>query len=196
MISSIRGTVASKTGEYVVVEVGGIGFKILAPTSTLDGLGAVGEPVTLMTHLHVREDNLSLFGFVSDQERRMFELLLNVSGVGPKAALNILSATPLESLYTAIASGNSDILTRIPGIGAKTAGRIVLDLKGKIDPRHATSRPADVASADADVLAALTNLGYSLVEAQSAVRALPNEGVLSAEDKIVQALRYFAEQRG
>ncbi len=195
MISSIKGTLTYKTGEYVVVEVGGIGFKVIVPTSTLESLGTVGDTVTLMTHMHVREDILALYGFSTDQERRMFELLINISGVGPKAAISILSATPLDSLYTAIALGNPEILTRIPGIGAKTAGRIVLELKGKIDPNYAASRPSELANADTEVLAALTNLGYSVVEAQTALRSLPADGNLSTEDKILQALRYFAEHK-
>lgn len=180
----------------MVVEVGGIGFKVFVPASTLESIGSVGETVTLLTHMHVREDILALYGFSTDQERRMFELLLNVSGVGPKAAIGILSATRMEALYTAIASGNADILTRIPGIGAKTAGRIVLELKGKIDSRYAASGSPESAITDADVLAALTNLGYSVAEAQAAIRSLPVDGNLSTEDKILQALRYFAEHRG
>jgi Holliday junction DNA helicase RuvA len=196
MIASVKGTLTLTTGEYVVIDVGGIGFKIFTSTSTLDVLGSNGETVTLLTHLHVREDNLTLFGFATEPELRIFELLLSVSGVGPKAALGILSAMPVDSLFTAIAAGSADLLTRIPGVGTKTAGRIVLELKNKIDSRHAAVRPVEMAASDVDVLAALTGLGYSLAEAQAAVRSLPANNSLSTEEKILQALRYFGEQRG
>ncbi|MCL5265229.1 MAG: Holliday junction branch migration protein RuvA [Chloroflexi bacterium] len=196
MISSVRGTILQKTSEYVVVDVGGIGFKVFVTSTTLGALGAVGDTATLMTHMYVREDNLSLYGFATDEERRMFELLLGVSGVGPKMAIGILSTAALDSLRVAIASGSTDTLTRVPGIGAKLAGRIVLELKGKIDPRSVAGREPELVATDPDVLAALTNLGYSVVEAQSAIRSLPTDASISTEEKILQALRYFAEQRG
>lgn len=195
MIAGLRGVLEARTAEYVVVAVGGLSFKVFAPTSALARLGNVGDEVRLYTHLHAREDNLALYGFASEADLRMFELLLTVSGVGPRAAVNILSAVPLDTLRAAIASENADLLMRIPGIGRKMAGRLILELKGKVD---ASGLPAGVAALsveDAEVVAALTSLGYSAGEAQAAVRALPTEPGLSLEERIVLALRHFTEER-
>lgn len=194
MISSVKGILQKRSTEFVVVEVGGVGFKVHVPASTLSVLGGVGDPVALHTHLHLREDNLALYGFATEDELSTFELLLNVSGVGPRAALSILSATSVDSLRLAIASGNVEMLTRIPGIGAKTAGRIVLELKGKIDVTSLRTADSEAAVDDSDVLAALINLGYSPAEAQAAIRSCPRDGKSTVEDRIVAALRYFANR--
>lgn len=194
MISSVKGILRKRSTEFVVVEVGGVGFKVHVPASTLSVLGDVGDLVALHTHLHLREDNLALYGFATEDEMSTFELLLNVSGVGPRAALSILSATSVDSLRLAIASGNVEMLTRIPGIGAKTAGRIVLELKGKIDVSSLRAADSEAAVGDSDVLAALINLGYSPAEAQAAIRSCPRDGNSAVEDRIVAALRYFANR--
>lgn len=194
MISSLRGTLLRTTAEYVIVEVGGVGFKVFVPTSTLATLGSSGDRITLHTHLHIREDNLSLFGFSTEEELSTFELLIGVSGVGPKVALAVLSASSTDSLRMAIATGNAEMLRRIPGVGAKTAGRIILELKGKIDTTALSPREADGFVGDAEVYSGLVNLGYSPAEAQAAVRSLPPDGGSTIEERIVAALRYFAER--
>ncbi len=172
--------------------MGGISLRVLAPASTIARLGPLGEPVALQTHLYVREDNLALYGFATAEELQLFELLLTVAGVGPRLALALLSGAPVDTLRLAIGTGNADLLTGIPGIGKKLAGRIVLELKGKVDVRGMPAAAATAASADADVLAALTNLGYSVADAQSAIQALPADSNLSTEEKILLALRHFS----
>ncbi|MBI4317809.1 MAG: Holliday junction branch migration protein RuvA [Chloroflexi bacterium] len=192
MISSLRGLLAHRANDHVIVEVGGVGFKVSIPVSTLATLGDIGDRVHLLTFLYIREDNLALYGFATEDERQVFELLLSVSGVGPRVALGILSAMSPDTFRASIATGNTAVLTRIPGIGSKLAGRIALELKGKIDARSVTGQALEIAGTDSDVLAALTNLGYSATEAQAAVRSLPTDGSQSTEDRILAALRYFA----
>lgn len=188
MISHLRGQILMRGGDFVVIEVNGVGFRVRVPTSTLEKLGTEGDRAELYTHLHVREDDLSLFGFSSDDELGLFELLLTVSGIGPKAALGVLSAAPPHMVRAAIAGGNLDVLTGIPGIGKKMAQRLVLELKGKIDMTELEL--AEVSPLDQEVVAALINLGYSAAEAQRAARAVPPSEKL-VEDRIRAALRYL-----
>ncbi len=192
MISSLRGVLTQRGSDFAIVEVGGVGFKVSSPTSTLSTLGDIGDKVQVLTHLYLREDNLALYGFATEGERQIFELLLNVSGVGPRVALSILSAMSVDSIRAAIGAGSAETLTRIPGIGAKLAGRLILELKGKIDTRGLVGQAVEIAPTDADVLAALTNLGYSVAEAQAALRSLPKDGEMGTEERILAALRYFA----
>lgn len=192
MIASVRGHLQARSADTVVVDVGGIGLRMLVPTSTLARLGGVGEAVSLQTYLYVREDILALYGFSTAEEREMFELLLTVSGVGPRLALALLSGASVDSLRLAIGTGNAEGLTGIPGIGRKLAARIVLELKGKVDVRGAEAAPSlGLASGDAEVLAALAGLGYPAVDAQRAVQSLPKDSDLSVEERIVLALRQF-----
>ncbi|MGQ9674440.1 MAG: Holliday junction branch migration protein RuvA [Chloroflexota bacterium] len=195
MIAGLRGVLEARTAEYALVGVGGLTFKVYAPTSTLAELGSVGEQVKLHTHLYAREDNLSLYGFVSEAELKTFELLLTVSGIGPRGALNILSAAPLETLCSAVASGDAAMLTRIPGIGRKTAERLIVELRGKIDTTGLAVGAGRATVGDDEVTTALVNLGYSIGEAQAAVRSLPAVTGLSLEERIVLALRHFGEKR-
>jgi Holliday junction DNA helicase RuvA len=174
----------------LVVEVGGVGLRLLVPRSVLEAGAAVGHVVFLHTYLAVREDALTLFGFGSTEQRELFELLLQVSGIGPKLALAVLSNVTPEALRTAVASGQPEALDRVPGVGRKTAERIVFHLKDKFTASEAGG-PALV-PADTDVLAALTSLGYSLVEAQAAVQSLPPDAPEQVEGRVRLALRYFA----
>ena len=190
MIARLRGKLEARGEDYVIVDVGGIGFKVRVPTSLLDQLGDVGSPVELFTHLHVRENELALYGCATEDELALFEQLLTVSGIGPKAALSILSALAPDTLRLAIAQGQVDVLTRVPGIGKKTAQRLVLDLKGKLDLAALMAEAPAISPADAEVIAALTGLGYSVSEAQAALRSLP-EAEMDLEEKIRLALRYF-----
>lgn len=192
MIAGLRGVLESREGDTLVVEVQGVSYRVHAPTSTLSRVGAVGEAVKLYTHLYVRKDALALYGFATADELTLFEQLLTVSGVGPKAALALLSAFAPETLRTALAQGNVELLTRVPGIGKKTAGRIVLELRGKID-LGALGAPA-LSEPDAEVVTALTNLGYPASEAQRVVAALPKDSDLSVAEKIRLALQAFASR--
>jgi len=193
MISALRGRIAAKGESYVIVDVGGVGFKVFVPSSALDRLGGVGQEVSLFTHLHVRENELALYGFGSKDELQLFELLLGVSGIGPKVGLKIVSIMSVEALREAIATGDAAMLTRIPGIGKKIAERVMVDLKDKLGVSlEFVSYPA-LTHADAEVISALTSLGYSINEAQAALRSLP-EGDLPLEEKVRLALQYFATE--
>ena len=192
MIASLHGRLESMSGDGVVLNVGGIGFQVYLPTSTLSSLGNIGEEVSLHTHLHLREDSVTLYGFASADELRLFQTLLGVSGLGPRLALVMLSAMSLEQLTMAIATGSTDLLTSIPGIGKKVADRLVLELKDKVAAGWVTTPAAQLAEENTDVLTALVSLGYSASEASRAVASLPVSSELSLEEKIKQALGYFA----
>ncbi len=168
MIRIIAGVLRGKERNFAVVEVGGIGFKVFVSLRAQEKLPALGEPVVLSTHLHVKEDALELYGFVDNEELACFEALLSVSGVGPRSAIAILAVAPVEELIAAIAQGNADILDRAAGIGRKTAERIVLELK---DRMKLISKGGGTTSfeSDDDVYEALRSLGYSANQAKSAV---------------------------
>jgi len=155
-------------------------------------LGNVGDRVYLHTHLYLREDNIAVYGFASADELVLFQNLISVSGIGPKAALTFLSTLSVEQVASAIISGNVDLLTQVPGIGKKIAGRVVLELKGKLEKGWEGAVTPALAQEDADVVAALTNLGYSLREATQAVASLPNSPELDLEEKVKLALRQLA----
>lgn len=189
MISHLHGEILQRGEDYVVVDVHGVGFRVRVPASTLENLGMPGAAADLYTHLQVREDDLSLYGFATEEELALFQLLLTVSGIGPKAALGILSAAPPLTIRAAIAQGNLNTLTGIPGIGKKTAERIVLELKGKVRVRE--EEMAEISPLDQEVIAVLVNLGYSAAEAQRAARSVPASEKL-VEDRVRSALRYLA----
>jgi Holliday junction DNA helicase RuvA len=191
MIAHIRGAVESIGKDQLVIDVGGIGLRVLVPAPVRDA-ASIGRLIDLHTHLHIRESDWQLFGFSSQEELNMFELLLGVSGVGPRMALAVLAAAPPDQLRAAIAHEQSEVLTRVPGIGPKTAKAIVFHLKDKVGVATATAEVAYLTDADTEVIAALTGLGYSLVEAQAALASLPRDGSQDVEDRIRQALAYFA----
>ncbi len=191
MIASLNGKLESLGSDGAVINVGGIGFQVYMPTSTLSTLGAIGEEVKLHTYLHLREDNAALYGFASTDELGLFQNLISVSGLGPKLALAMLSAMNIERLTMAIATSSTDLLTEVPGIGKKMANRLILELKEKIGAGWITTPAVQLAEENAEVLAALTSLGYSVSEATKAVASLPPDSKLSLEDKVKQALAYF-----
>jgi Holliday junction DNA helicase RuvA len=191
MISGLKGKLEAIGGEWAIIAVSGVSFQVYAPTSTLSVLGNIGGEVKLYTHLHVRDDNISLYGFATPDELRLFDILLGVSGTGPKLALAMLSAMKVEDMTLAIATGNTDLLTEIPGVGKKTAQRLVLELKDKIGTGWAITSAGRVAQENADVLTALISLGYSVAEASRAVATLPSDKMLSMEEKVRIALQYF-----
>ena len=194
MISGLQGKLESMANDYAIINVHGIGFQVYMPTSTLSSLGKVGDEVEIHTHLHLRVDNVTLYGFASPDELRLFKTLLGVSGLGPKLALAMLSAMSTDKLVMAIAGGSADLLKAVPGVGKKVAERIILELKDKIGAGWITAPGVQVAEEDADVLSALTSLGYSVAEAARAVNTLPPDPDLSLEDKIKLALGYFGSR--
>jgi Holliday junction DNA helicase RuvA len=188
MIATLEGILESRGNDSVIVNVSGVGFRVFVPASTLGRLGGVKGKVSLYTHLHVREDNISLYGFASSEELALFKNLISVSGVGSKLALAILAAFDPEQLVMAITSGDIDLLSQAPGVGKKMAGRLVVELKGKLE-KEWKEVALPLAPESADVIAALTGLGYSLAEATRAVSRLPDSGKLSLEEKIRAALQ-------
>jgi Holliday junction DNA helicase RuvA len=192
MIVALDGILQSRGIDSVVVKVGPLNLLVSVPGSTLGRIGTVGDRVHLHTHLYVREDIIAMYGFASADELALFQNLISVSGIGPKAALSFLSTLNVEQLASAIVSGNVDLLTQVPGIGNKTAGRVVLELKGKLEKGWAGAIMPALTPDDADVVAALTALGYSLKEATQAVSNLPNAEKLDLEEKVRLALRQLA----
>ena len=193
MIATLEGTLEYRGPDSAIVKVGGIGFEVRVPGSTLGQLGTPGDKVSLFTHLHVREDNVSLYGFGSEQELTLFRNLVSVSGIGPKVALALLSALSPEQMVVAITSGNAEIISQVPGIGKKMASRLIVELKGKLEKEWREAvLPFGVE--DEDVMAALTSLGYSLKEASKAVSTLPVPSELSLEDKVRLALQHLATE--
>ena len=191
MISKISGVVWETGDGYVVVRAGGLGFKVYVPSNVLEQVKGVEQPVDLFTHFYVRENRLALYGFLTKEKRSLFELLLDISGVGPTVALSLLSTISPDALRQAVLQDEPRLLTRVPGIGSKTAKKIIFNLKDEVIPAEGKATPL-LTDADADVIAALTELGFSLVEAQSALQDLPRDEDLSVEERIRLALSSLA----
>lgn len=189
MLAAIQGKVEALGNDFAIIKVGGLSLQVFMPTSTLSLMGRRGEEVKIHTHLHLREDNIALYGFASPEELSLFKSLISVSGVGPKLALLLLSALNPEQLTQALATGNIARLTQVPGIGKKTASRLVLELKGKLEVSGLEAVPALAEKENAEVIAALTSLGYSVSEASKALSALPAGKELSLEEKVKLALQ-------
>jgi holliday junction DNA helicase RuvA len=196
MIAHLQGQILTKSPQQVVVDVGGVGYRVVIPVSTFYRLGAEGSPVSLLVHTHVREDTLALFGFLSGHEQALFERLIEVAGVGPKLAINILSGIEAPELIEALRAGDVARLTRIPGVGRKTAERLILELKDKVAAllRTVEGPPAPPASGPKeDLVSALANLGYSRPEAEKgAERALRDDGAGRFEDLLRRALQVLS----
>lgn len=193
MIVAVEGILQSRGIDSAVIKVGPVSLQVYVPGSTLGRLGAIGEKVCLCTYLYIKDDNLSLYGFASTEELELFRHLISVSGIGPKTALAVLSTFNSEQLVSAIVSGNVELLSQVPGLGKKMAGRIVLELKGKIEKLPVGAITIGLTKEDADVVAALTNLGYSLREATQAVSSLPVSPELDLEEKLKLVLRQLAK---
>jgi Holliday junction DNA helicase RuvA len=191
MIARLSGTVWSVGEDHVVIRVGGVGLCTRVPTGVLAQLGSVGQVVELFTHLHVRENELTLFGFLTEEELALFKLLLGITGVGPKVALALLGTVSPDALRQAVVQDEPNLLSRVPGIGPKTARAIIFHLKDKIIPTGLEAMPL-LSDTDAEVIAALTGLGFSLVEAQAALQNLPRDDGSPVEERVRQALAYFA----
>ena len=190
MIGRIQGIVVEKDFPQVIVSVGGVGDEIDVPMSTFYPLPRTGEEVTLLTHMVVREDAHLLFGFLTANERAAFRQLLKISGVGPKVALAVLSGLSVEDLAAAVGAEDAARLTKIPGIGKKTAERLVLELRDKL-PKVVPAARSQAAADNADVVNALLGLGYNEREASAVVKQLP--GGLQVADAIRQALKLLAK---
>jgi Holliday junction DNA helicase RuvA len=189
MIATLSGEIAMIEENAVVVEVGGIGLRVFVPRSFREHL-KVGDAAMLYTHLIVRETELSLYGFESKSERDLFNLLLGVDGVGPRVALSVLSSTSMDAVQRAVFHEDPDLLGRIPGVGKKTAQKIVLYLHDKLKPAELLEKVAAMSDVDSEVLAALTALGYSVVEAQSAIQSLPKDAPDDVEERLRMTLQY------
>ena len=194
MIASLEGKMESVSGEGAVINVGGVGFKVFMPTSDIAAMGKPGQNVKVYTHMHVREDNISLYGFNSTEGLWLFETLIGVTGLGPKLSLALLSAMSPEQVTTAIATGSVEMLDMVPGIGKKVANRIILELKEKIGAGWVMTPATQAVQENTDVLAALTSLGYSASEAVKAVAGLPDNPKLKLEEKVKLALQYLGSK--
>lgn len=200
MIGQLRGRLADKRPNQLLVDVGGVGYLVQVPLSTFAALGELHNEVTLLIHTHVREDALALYGFLSAREKHFFELLISASGVGPSLALKILSGISVEELVPAIRGGDLARLTRIPGVGRKTAERIVVELKDKLEAVWIEAeKPAVVSPAgvEADVISALVNLGYDSRAAESSVSEAKREvGAGNFEKLLRVALQALTAPKG
>jgi Holliday junction DNA helicase RuvA len=190
MIATLRGEVTQIQDNALTVEVGGVGLRVFVP-APVSGRLKVGEGVLLYTHLVVREDALTLYGFETQADRELFHMLLGVNGVGPKVSLAVLSTLTVETVQRAVFTEESELLSRVPGVGKRTAQKIVLYLHDKLKPTDALSQVAAMSDRDSEVLAALTALGYSVVEAQTAIQSLPKEASDDVEERLRMALTYF-----
>jgi Holliday junction DNA helicase RuvA len=199
MIAAVRGVLEGKTLTGALVRVGGVTLLVQAPVTTLSQLGDVGNEVMLHTHLFLREDVIALYGFATREDLQLFEILLGVTGVGPRMGLAILSSMSAETFRQALINGDEGRLVLIPGVGKKLAGRLVLELREKLAkgaaPVAGAGTAADYGSARAEVIEALTNLGYSAAAAQAAYNKLPPESAsANLEEQIMQVLRYLAKE--
>ena len=187
MIGRLSGQLAGKAPPQVLLDVGGVGYEVDVPMSTFFNLPGVGERVTLLTHFVVREDAQQMFGFLTADERHTFRQLVRISGVGPRTALSILSGLSVADLTDAVSRQESGRLVKVPGIGKKTAERLLLELKGKLGPELGLPAAAAVSDAQADIVQALLALGYSEREAAAALKALPPD--IAVSDGIKLALK-------
>jgi len=186
MIDSLIGTVAEVGTDFLVLDVGGVGYHLTVLPS-VPGTVKTGERLMLLTHLHVREDELSLYGFATDEERRFFRLLLTVPGIGPRTAMSILAVAPPDILVRAVTADDATLLTKVSGIGRKTAERVVTELKARLE-REYPSSVGQGATLHGDVVEALISLGYTRAQARDAVRTLPAE-LASLEEGVRTALQ-------
>ncbi|HPH96163.1 MAG TPA: Holliday junction branch migration protein RuvA [Anaerolineaceae bacterium] len=190
MIASLFGEITEISSAGLVVRVGGVGLLVSVP-APLRARVKAGETISLHTYLVVREDALSLYGFDTAEEREFFVLLLGVNGVGPRTALATLSVLTPDAIRRAVVSEQADLFAKVPGVGKKTGQKILLQLQGKIQDTEVTGLPAVITNLDTEVLDALTGLGYSVVEAQTAIQAIPHDAPQDVEARLRLALQYF-----
>lgn len=197
MIAYVKGKLDTKTNTFVVIDVQGIGYRVFMPTKSIDSLGEIGQEVKVYTHYYVREDNISLYGFCSNEELRMFELLISVSGVGAKSANSMISEISPSSFALAVISDDISKLVKIPGVGKKTAARIILELKDKLKTESAieaveeTSNIVENENNVTEAIAALQVLGYTRKEIEKVFEKIDTKN-LQLEEIIKQALKYLS----
>lgn len=187
MIYSLSGKLNAKKNGFIIIEVGGVGFKVVVSKNTAESLPQPGSLVKLFSHLYVREDGLELYGFTSEEELSFFEKLISISGIGPKSALNILSIAKLDQLTAAINEGKVDLLTKASGVGKKTAERVVLELRGKLQAISSEKIVKQMES-DLDIEEALVGLGYTRQQVKNAISKIDPE-IKNLEDRIKEALK-------
>ena len=198
MYAYIKGSLEVKSNLYIIVETGGIGYQIYMPQKAIEKLGEIGSQVKIYTHYHVREDNISLYGFINQEELRMFELLLSVSGIGAKSAISMLSEVSPSSFALSVITNDVSKLVKIPGIGKKTAARIVLELKDKLKTETATEKPEEIVEINQgeekvdELIAALQVLGYTRYEINQVIGKIDVKE-LTLEDSIKKALILLAK---
>jgi Holliday junction DNA helicase RuvA len=190
MIATIRGDITQIEENALIIEVGGVGMRVIVP-APLRGRMKVGETVFVYTHLIVRETELTLYGFESQADRNLFNLLLGVDKVGPKVALSVLSTMNIEAVQRAVFSDEPELLSRVPGVGKKSAQKIALYLQDRLKPLDTLASVASMSDTDSEVLAALTTLGYSVVEAQAALQSVPKDAPDDVEERLRLTLQYF-----
>jgi len=190
MIATLRGEITQIEEGALILELGGVGLRVFTP-APLRARMKVGEALLLYTHLVVREDALTLYGFESQADRELFNILLGVDGVGPKVALSVLSTMTLDAVQRAVFADEAELLSRVPGVGKKTAQKMALHLKDKLRPTDTLAQVAAMSDMDSEVLAALIALGYSVVEAQSAIQSLPKDVSDDTGERLRLALQYF-----
>lgn len=190
MIATLQGQISHIEDNALIIEVGGVGLRVFVP-APLRTHSKAGEVIFLFTHLQVREDALTLYGFESQADKDLFNTLLGVDGVGPKVALSVLSSMTLDAIQRAIFADEGELLSKVPGVGKKTAQKMALHLKDKLKPTDALSKLGALADYDSEVLAALTALGYSVVEAQAAIQSLPKDAPTDVEERLRMTLAYF-----
>lgn len=193
MIASIQGILEFVGNDHVVIRVGGFGVRVYVPSQVSDTIGVVGQQVTLHTTLRLHDDTPTLYGFPRSEGKRLFDLLLDVSGVGPRHSLELLSTMTPDEVAVAIVSGNADALSSVRGIGKRTAGRIVVDLKARLQ-RDWMAAPIEGRDSHNDVVAALQALGYSATEVQKAILGLENVVELPLEEQVRLALQQLARE--
>jgi Holliday junction DNA helicase RuvA len=190
MIATLRGEITQIEDNAVIVETGGIGIRLFVPAPLRERL-KIGEAIFLFTHLVVREDDWKLYGFDTQADRELFNTLLGVDGVGPRMALAVLSTLNLDTVQRAVFSDEPDLLSRVPGVGKKTAQKMILYLHDRLKPVSGLEKIASMTDADSEVLAALTALGYSVVEAQTAIQSIPKDAPDDVEERLRLALQQF-----
>jgi Holliday junction DNA helicase RuvA len=193
MIATLRGEITQIEDTAVIIETGGIGLRVFVPAPLRTRM-QVGEATMLYTHLVVREDDWKLYGFETKADRDLFNLLLGANGVGPRTAMAVMSGTSADLLQRAVFGDDPDLLGRVPGVGKKTAEKIVLHLKDRLKPTDALNAIAAMSDSDSEVLAALTALGYSVVEAQTAIQSIPRDAPDDVEERLRMALQQFSKK--
>ena len=190
MIATISGTIQKIEESSLVIRLGGVGVRVNVPRNVLEDVGGIGRPISLHTHLIVRETELTLYGFATQEDLQLFEILLSISGVGPKMALAVLGTLSPELLKNAVMREDTAVLQRVPGIGKKTAERVMFQLRDKLDLTATSTGVPLVSDVDADVIDILTALGFSIVEAQAALQNIPRD-VGDIDGRVQLALQHL-----